>query len=1188
MSRTGVGRLAVLLGLAWAAALHGCRSEPREEENLFLLRSLGLDYLQKGELPEAEAQFKRMVALAPREPFGYTNLGITYLRAGRYAEAEAQLRRAQRLDPSNIDVGLTVARLYSLTGRAAEARTVLEGLQSVDAREARVWYALAELDGPAAETDSVARRRREESLRRALSLVPANLAVRLALMELLVRRGDADSLVRHLEELRRLPPEPPPEARADLERSIQSFRTDKLDQARSLLERFTRIMELTAPYQASLDEVKWLEGPLAGRPVLMYTPSSLVTLRAGRVAAPNAVRFTDATGDAGLPEPTTLTAPGAGGSLPSSGRFAVALAPGDVDGDGTDDLFVSLESPDQGTPPAHLYHGRGGYFLDMTRESGISLPAGVSHATFADLDNDGWLDLLVIGADGRSHLLRNDGAGHLVDVTAGAGITGVQGAREALVVDFDHDGDLDLFLLGGERPLVYRNNLDGTFTEVAAAMGFAGPGGASGAAFGDFDDDGRIDLVVANARGSDVLFRNLGSGRFADVTAESGLTPSGGSGAAAVGDYDNDGRLDIFVARLNGGPAVLWHNQGEGTFTRDDRSAAVFQAVRSTAARAATFLDYDNDGWQDLFLVGTPLEAGSSGRGAWLLHNDGNGRFLDRSELLPPGARTIRGSALAVSDVDGDGDQDLLVGGADGIRLLRNEDGNARLSMQVRLIALRTGSGKNNTFGIGAKIELRASEIYQTRVVTGRVTHFGLGSHLKGDVLRVQWPNGVPQTVYLPGTDQDVLELEQLKGSCALVYAWDGERFRFVTDVMWRSALGMPLGIMGAGAGAARAPAGASREYLRIPGDALRPRDGRYVLQVTEELWETAYLDEIRLLAVDHPDSVDVFVDERFVPPGPIDLRLFHVVRPRAPRSATNERGEDVLPALRARDDAYVSNLTPLRYQGLVEPHDLILDLGEESGAPGTYLFLRGWIYPTDASINVALSQQEHLKVEVPSLEVRDARGRWVTAIADIGFPSGKDKTVVIDLGGRFPTGDHHVRIRTNMQIYWDHAFVGDHAARSPVRISPLVPLTADLHFRGFSRVYRRGGRYGPHWFAYDDVTRDSPWRPIEGAFTRLGDVLPLLGGAEDRYVIMGPGNEATVEFAAAAAPPPGWKRTFLLYTDGWIKDADLNTAFGNTVEPLPFHAIRAYPYAPGESYPADPARQSYLREYNTRLVKRR
>jgi hypothetical protein len=292
---------------------------------------------------------------------------------------------------------------------------------------------------------------------------------------------------------------------------------------------------------------------------------------------------------------------------------------------------------------------------------------------------------------------------------------------------------------------------------------------------------------------------------------------------------------------------------------------------------------------------------------------------------------------------------------------------------------------------------------------------------------------------------------------------------------------------------------------------------------------------------------------------------------------------------LRDKDDQYVSNLTPLRYQGLVEPHDLILDLDQDAGADSTLLFLRGWIYPTDASINVALSQQSQVTPMMPSLDVRDAHGRWTTAVPNLGFPSGKDKTMIVPLSAIFPTSDHHVRIRTNLQIYWDQAFVARDVAKSPVRTARLAASSADLHLRGYSRTYRKRGRYGPWWFDYDSVAKGPTWRPIEGAFTRFGDVLPLLESTDDMYVIMAPGDEATLEFDAPSADsiPRGWKRDFLLYTDGCIKDSDLNTAFGTTVGPLPFHAIREYPYARGDSYPSDAAHRRYLEQYNTRKVSR-
>ncbi len=1172
--------LAACLGAVLSAAITACRPERASVEDLYTARMLGLSYLQRNQLPEAESEFRKLTKLAPDDPLGYANLGLTYLQAGRYAEAEKQLLRARELDPSSTEVGLALARLYSLTGRPADARATLEQLRRDTTGNARVLYALAELESQ--QHDSASARRYEGRLRDVLAVAPANLAARLKLVDALARRGEADSVVRQLEDVRRIPPEPPKEARTYLDSAIQLLRAGNIVQARATLDRFFRLMEVTAPYQASLDEVKWTEGPIPGRSVITFAPKSFITIRGARERATvDLAKFTDATSDAGL---AGTEAPTGGVAAPERQDVPTALAVGDVDGDGTDDLFVSTWSPALRRSVAHLYRVQGGFVGDATERSGISLPQGAAYATFADYDNDGWLDLFVIGGEGRGHLFRNRGNGTFEEVTVKARVGDVKAARRAVFVDLDQDGDLDLLLIGNGQRTVYRNNLDGTFTEATSDFGLAG-GGGTDAVFGDFDGDGRIDLFVTNEHGSNALLHNGGALRFSDVTAASGLAGGGGSGAAAVGDYNNDGFLDLFVASANGGEPALWLNKGDGTFTRDHRSTAALQALRSTPGLAATFVDYDNDGWLDLVVVGKST-SGKGSPAVFLFRNDGTGKFLDRSTLIPAPVRAAGASAIAVSDVDDDGDEDLfLIDGTGAPRLLRNDFGNSNLAVNVELKALRTGSGKNNTLGIGARLELRAGEIYQTRVATGRVTHFGLGPHLKADVLRVEWPNGVPQTIYFPGSDQDVVEREMLKGSCALAYTWDGKRFRFVTDAMWRSALGMPLGLMGSTS--AFAPAGASQEYLRIPGDALQPHDGRYVLQLTEELWETAYADEVKLVAVDHPDSVDVFVDERFVPPGPVSLHLFQVAQRYLPLSATDERGNDVLPALRESDDVYVSNLTPTRYQGVVEPHDLILDLGENADRPRSFLFLRGWIYPTDASINVALGQQSAIRIASPSLEVRDAKGRWRTAIANIGFPSGKNKTIVVDLAGKFPTADHHVRIRTNMQIYWDQAFVSRDLASSSVKTTTLAPVSADLHFRGFSRMYRKGGRYGPYWFAYDDVAKESPWRPIEGAFTRFGDVLPLLRNPDDMYMIMGPGDEATIQFDASSAKslPPGWKRDFLLYTDGWIKDSDLNTAFGTTVTPLPFHQIESYPYAPADKYPTDEAHQNYLRHYNTRHV---
>ncbi len=1139
-------------------------------EELYAARVLGLGYLQRNQLPEAEAEFKKLTALAPDDALGYADLGLTYLQAGRLADAEKQLLRARELDPASAEVGLALARVYAITNRVSDARTTLEKLRAGATPNAHVLYALAELESR--QLDTSASPRYEARLRDVLSAAPANLAARMDLLRVFAMRGATDSAVHQLEEIRRIPPEPPREARAVLDSTIESLRSGDLAGARSRLDRFTRLIRATTPYQSALADINWIEGPIPGRPILTFAPRDFITLHGlrGR-ASVDVAKFVDATAEAGFASGGTTGV--------AASEAPLALAAGDFDGDGADDVFVSSWAA--GKAAIHLYRVQRGYLQDVTARSKIALPQGAVFATFADFDNDGWLDLFVIGTEGKNHLFRNNSDGTFAEVTAKAGIGEARGARTALFVDVDHDGDLDLLLVGTGQRTVYRNNHDGTFTDATAGLGLAGGDGAD-VAFGDFDGDGRTDLFVASQRLPSQLLRNGGAQHFTDATTASGLSGVGAASATAATDIDNDGLLDLFVGGANGAESSLWLSRSDGSFARDRRSDGALKVLRGVRVSSAVFVDYDNDGWIDLVVTA----AGARG-GVFLFRNDGTGQLVDRSAVIPDAIRKIGGSSLVVTDIDDDGDEDLLFVDSKGApRLLRNEMGNSNLAVNVELKGLGAGSGKNNTFGIGARLDLRAGEIYQTRVARGRRTHFGLGPHLKADVLNIEWPNGLPQTVFLPGSDQDVVERESLKGSCAFAYTWDGKQFRFVTDAMWRSALGMPLGLMGSNT--AFAPAGASQEYLRIPGDALQPRDGKYLLQLTEELWETAYADKLELVAVDHPDSVDVFVDETFVPPGPVKLRLYQIAKREAPLSAVDERGTDLLPALRTSDDVYVSNFTPTQYQGVVNSHDMILDLGENAGRPDVYLFLRGWIYPTDASINVALSQQPSVKLASPSLEVRDARGQWHTVIANLGFPSGKDKTMIVALAGKFPTADHHVRIRTNLQIYWDEAFVARDVAASASKLTTLVPIAADLHSRGFSREYRKGGRYGPYWFAYDDVTKASPWRPIAGAFTRFGDVLPLLRNPDDMYVVMAPGDEATIEFDARSATslPRGWKRDFLLYTDGWIKDSDLNTAFGTTVGPLPFHGVKSYPYAAGDAYPTDAAHQRYLREYDTRVVK--
>ncbi|MFQ5888821.1 MAG: FG-GAP-like repeat-containing protein [Gemmatimonadota bacterium] len=1187
--------LCALCALGLLATLSaGCADREgtaRERVAAITARTLGLAYLEENRLPEAEEELRRVIALVPREALGYADLGLVYLRLGRYEEADAELGRALDIAPNDPDIRLILAKNQELAAHLSEAIRTLEGTLARTPAHVRTLYTLSELLARDGGEDASARR--AEYLGRAVVADPGNVALRLHLIEALLRGGESDSAAAQLEALAGQLGEM---ARQTREAYDEALRLARAGDAEAALPAALALHNLLRPiplYQAGIIDLEGPGGASIGFPIRTF--SEAFSARAEREGAPlAALRFTDMGAEAGL-DVLRASPVEADAAL----EWGLSLAAADYDGDGDVDLLLTRSSPDASQTPV-LLRNDAGRFAEATAEAGLA-NAGVSGAAaFADYDNDGDLDLyLALASRSPGQLFRNRGGGMFQEVTDLAGLareaepgTAVAGPGEApvelaaLFADLDHEGDLDLFVARRESDRLHRNNGDGTFLELAARAGVAGGETASrDAAFGDFDDDADLDLLAAGDAGL-VLYANLRQGRFADVTEASGLAISVGVAALAVGDYDNDGFLDIFATSTAGaGRHLLYTNRGDGTFEPDRRSAGSLRSLSAFRGLDAAFLDFDNDGHLDLAVAGMPGK--SDGPGVRLLRNDGTGSFTDASPLLPSGLGAAR--RLATADHDGDGDLDIFTAGLDGsVHLLRNDGGDANRYLAVRLVGLSTGSGKNNHFGIGAKLELRAGDLYQTRVVTEPLTHFGLGARSAADVVRVTWTNGVPQNSFTPPADHTLVEEQALKGSCAFLYAWDGASYSFVTDIMWRSAIGMPLGIMAGST--AYAPPDASREHLRIPGEMLRERDGLYSLQITEELWETAYLDELKLVVLDHPDSIELYVDERFVPPDIPFFDLHQVAETHPPVSATDGEGRDLLPQLRERDALYVSALEADRYQGITRLHDLILDLGPFASDEPVRLFLQGWIFPTDASINVALAQSAATKLVRPHLQVVDRQGHWLTAIEEMGFPTGKEKTVVVDLSGSFPTDDHRVRIRTSMQIYWDRAFVSVGTVRAPIRRTTLEPVAAHLHFRGFSREFRKGGRYGPQWFDYGDVSTEPRWRPMEGRYTRYGDVQPLLRAADDRYVVLAAGDEMTVEFDATQAPPlePGWRRDFLLYSDGWLKDADLNTAEGGTVEPLPFHAMSRYPYGADEAYPADEAHRRYLEAYHTRFLGRR
>jgi hypothetical protein len=281
-------------------------------------------------------------------------------------------------------------------------------------------------------------------------------------------------------------------------------------------------------------------------------------------------------------------------------------------------------------------------------------------------------------------------------------------------------------------------------------------------------------------------------------------------------------------------------------------------------------------------------------------------------------------------------------------------------------------------------------------------------------------------------------------------------------------------------------------------------------------------------------------------------------------------------------DHEYVVPGRETAYQGVRTEHALVLDLGPLAKDARVMLYLNGWIFYTDTSINVALAQRSDIRPLAPVLEVPDGKGGWRTAIESFGFPAGKTKTMPVDLTGLFDASDPRVRIRTTMAIWWDQAFVTVDDPAVETRVTEIPSSRATLAYRGFSRGYRETPD-GPELFDHDAVDRAPHWADVPGRVTRYGDVTGLLSATDDRWVAFVGGDSMRIDFdGRAIAPlPAGWTRDYVLVSDGWDKDFDKNTLAGTAVGPYPFHAMTAYPYPEGEDFP-DP---DFLREWVTRPV---
>ena len=421
-----------------------------------------------------------------------------------------------------------------------------------------------------------------------------------------------------------------------------------------------------------------------------------------------------------------------------------------------------------------------------------------------------------------------------------------------------------------------------------------------------------------------------------------------------------------------------------------------------------------------------------------------------------------------------------------------------------------------------------------------------------------------------------VTEAPRLAGSCPMIFTWNGERFQFITDVLGVAPLG-------ASSGDGQYFPVDHQEWVSIPAGALQERDGAYEIRMTEELREVSYIDQMKLMALDHPADSEIVTNEKFKSPPFPEFRLYGGTRRTYPTAARDGHGTDVRAALLARDQRY-PDAFQRDHAGVAELHTLDLDFAGAAPDGKATLVLQGWVDWADGSTFLAATQA-HRDLVFPYLQVKDRQGNWKTVIEDMGMPSGKPKPMAVDLTGKFLSASREVRIVTSMCVYWDEIYLFENNVPPRTHLTEIAMSSADLHFRGFSRATIHPERKQPESFDYQRVSPTTMWNPTPGKYTRYGSMEDLLREPDDRMVVMGSGDEIRMRFPAAGLPalPSGWRRDYLLLVDGWAKDADANTAFSQSVLPLPFHGMSRYPYPAGEHFPDDEAHQAYQREYLTR-----
>ena len=1091
------------------------------------------------------------------EAFRLNNIGAAYMNQQEFAKALKYFQEASQVDPEFQEARLNEGIALLNQQKTDQAMALLKEAIARNPNNARAWYNLGLLYKGSGDAKSAV-----DAFQHAVETAPNDPDAHYFLGLSLSQSGHNAEAIKEFEQAIKLNPF---HASAEFGIATAYRRLGEQEKAKEHLVRFQHLTQtkIGAPITLAYGD----QGPL-----------SLVSMVAGtenEVEPPIPVKFVNIAAEAGLAQASPAPLQSQAGD-PGAGRGACFL---DYDNDGKPDLFLAAGSS-QGT--AALYHNTGnGHFEDVTKAAGLDSLKDVVTCAAADYDNDGFVDLVIATTTGVQ-LFHNEHNGTFKDVTATVGINEKNNAIHGLLwIDYDHDADVDLYVLAGTPAVaggtgnnqMWRNNGNSTFTNVTEELGFSG-GAASYAAIGtDANNDRAVDIVVSGIP-SVQLFKNPREGQWKPETL-----PFPATGVAVL-DYNKDGWMDWAIARPDGTLELVRNQAGK------DFVPVPLPTFNWAHAWGIAVIDYDNDGWLDLAAVGETKDGKGEVR---LLRNEGPKGFrdvtaevgLDKLPLKDP-------RAVVAADFDNDGDNDLLItqNSAPAV-LLRNDGGNRNNSLRVQLKGLN-----DNKTGVGTKLEVFAGTLSQKFEITGAgylgqsATDLvvGLGKNKQVDVVRLLWPTGVVQDEIEVATSKpaEIMEIDRRGSSCPILFAWDGTRYRFISDMIG-------AGVVGHWVGPNQRNIPDPTEYLKVDGDIVHQKNGLLSFRFMEPMEEVVYIDQLRLLAVDHPSNTNVEPNEYFAsnPPFPKFKVIASQKRDlRLPAGAWDDSGRNVLPELERRDRVYVNGFKLLRsYAGYAEPHGLTLDLGEPYQGGTLRLLLHGFIeYFTATSMFAA--HQAGIDPVAPYVEA-EVSGRWVKVVDDMGFPAGLPRTTVADLTGKLPLGTRRIRIGTNLQIYWDQVLIDRTQSAPAVRLHEVPMASAKLGFHGYPLDIERGRNVpGDHYYVYETTSPTGPYVRQAGAYTRNGDVLDLVSKSDDRFAVFGSGDVIKVDFDPSTLPalPKGWTRDYFFFADGFEKDMDFYAADGLTVDPLPFHAMGTYPYPADRSYWRDARHVDTVLDFNTRF----